>query len=150
MTIKPEDAALVDRAKALIRKYYVAGQHHVGFSLRSGEEIFDSLHLDSHGMDICAEPIALSNAIIFGCRRFDAGVAAMWDGDPNSEPWVVPPCGDCRQLLLQYAPSMRVILDDHGLLRTFAPSFLLPFAYGGPAQKKSRKHGNSERRRHVK
>jgi cytidine deaminase len=43
---------------------------------------------------------------------------------------VVPPCGNCRQMLFEYAPEIKVILnDDQGRLVKVGVKDLLPFAW---------------------
>ena len=39
---------------------------------------------------------------------------------------VVPPCGNCRQLLLDYVPDIRVILDINGEIQKVSAREMLP------------------------
>ena len=42
---------------------------------------------------------------------------------------VIPPCGNCRQMLLEYCPDIKVILnDENGSLIKVKARELLPFA----------------------
>jgi len=61
-----------------------------------------------------------------GEREFDTIVAVLGDA-PNH---LLPPCGNCRQMLLDYNPEIKVILNDENLnVVKVAISDLLPLAY---------------------
>lgn len=70
----------------------------------------------------CAEQVAIGNAITNGERDFVSIVAVR--GEKGDE--ILPPCGNCRQLLSDYAPNCEVILSSKGKVLA---SELLPFAY---------------------
>lgn len=80
----------------------------------------------SYGLTCCAERIALFKALTDGRRDFVAvAVVARWDDGPM-------PCGACRQLLAEYAPSAKVFVadcDDLKKIRTFTVRKLLPSAF---------------------
>lgn len=57
----------------------------------------------SYGLTCCAERVALFKALSEGKRRFTR-IAVVAD---TRQP--CPPCGACRQLLLDYAPGLLVI-----------------------------------------
>ena len=42
---------------------------------------------------------------------------------------LLPPCGNCRQLLADYAPECGVILSVSGVPQKIPAKDLLPFAY---------------------
>lgn len=52
---------------------------------------------------ICAERAALSAAITRGQRTFSLLVVATEADDPT------PPCGLCRQALVEFAPSLEIV-----------------------------------------
>ena len=58
----------------------------------------------SFGLSICAERAAVCGAVSDGARAFDA-IAICADG---SEP--APPCGACRQVLLEFGPDLVVLM----------------------------------------
>jgi cytidine deaminase len=58
----------------------------------------------SYGLTICAERTALFKAISEGERRFLAIAIASDNPDP------IPPCGACRQVLLELAGNIDVIM----------------------------------------
>jgi len=60
----------------------------------------------SYGLTCCAERVALFNALTGGKRKFAAiAIVARAPGGPM-------PCGACRQLLAEYAPTARVWTAD--------------------------------------
>jgi cytidine deaminase len=80
----------------------------------------------SYGLTCCAERIALFKALTDGKKSFIAvAVVARCDGGPM-------PCGACRQLLAEYAPTAQVFIadsDDSATIRTFTVKKLLPAAF---------------------
>lgn len=129
-THKNEDEALYSEASSIIIEGYSLNKHHVSSVLLCGDLIYYSLHLDTSGLDFCAEPVAISNAMISGERSFDKIISVKWDGNEKNSPEVIPPCGNCRQMLFEYFPDIIVILsksDDQFI--TAKSSDLLPFPY---------------------
>jgi cytidine deaminase len=82
----------------------------------------------SYGLTCCAERVALFSALTSGERDFVAiAVVAEAEGGPT-------PCGACRQLLAEYAPTARVWVADSRALevvREFSMAELLPAAFTG-------------------
>ena len=60
----------------------------------------------SHGS--CAEVIAIGAAISAGEREFDT-IVAILGGEGNK---ILPPCGNCRQMMYCYDKNMNVIVDE--------------------------------------
>jgi len=125
MNLKPLDKAdldLVKAAKKIIQKRYDPEKHVVGAALRTSEgEIITAVHLEAFvgRIAVCAEAIALGKALSDGYQNFDRIVAIY---HPNK---IVPPCGMCRELLLDYCPEIEVILEN-GVCRL---KDLLPMKY---------------------
>src|SRR2546423_8194897 len=64
----------------------------------------------SYGLTCCAERVALFTALAQGENDFEAiAVVARTDRGPM-------PCGACRQLLAEYAPTARVLVADSAAL----------------------------------
>ncbi len=79
----------------------------------------------SYSLTICAERTALFKAISEGERDFEA-IAIVSDRDPHT-----PPCGACRQVLLDLAGDIDVILGTRrGKPTVMKLRSLLPKAFG--------------------
>jgi len=72
-----------------------SGQAHPGVNVESV----------SYGLTICAERVALTGALARGAKEFSR-IAVVAD---RARP--VLPCGACRQLLLEYAPDLTLIIE---------------------------------------
>ncbi|MDX3235009.1 cytidine deaminase [Streptomyces sp. ME03-5709C] len=72
----------------------------------------------------CAELVVIGTAAAQGLYDLETIVAV---GD--RERGVVPPCGRCRQVLLDYFPSLGVIVGTPDGLRTLPVAGLLPESY---------------------
>jgi cytidine deaminase len=96
--------------------------------LTKSGEIINGANVESasYGLTCCAERVALFNALTAGKRNFIAvAVVGRTKGGPM-------PCGACRQLLAEYAPSARVIVVDSArprMIREFEVAGLLPDAF---------------------
>ena len=122
-----QDQALIAAARAAIARNYdsVRFNFTVGAAVRcAGGRVFTGVNVYSlHGA--CAEQVALGAAITAGQREFTAIVAVR--GADGEE--VLPPCGNCRQILSDYAPDCGVILQIGGAVQKRPARELLPFAY---------------------
>lgn len=118
------DLELISAAQAAIVKNYdnVNFNHTVGAAVRcKNGDIYVGVNVYSiHGA--CGEQIAIGNAITNGQREFVSIVAVR--GENGEE--ILPPCGNCRQILADYAPDCEVILSTKGKV---VASELLPYAY---------------------
>ncbi|MFE5900241.1 cytidine deaminase family protein [Streptomyces sp. NPDC056488] len=72
----------------------------------------------------CAELVLIGTAAAQGAYELDAIVAV---GDRDRE--VVPPCGRCRQVLLDYFPAIEVVVGRGDRLRSVPVADLLPESY---------------------
>lgn len=100
--------------------------HTVGCALlcKNGN-IYKGVNCDGiHGS--CAEYITIGSAISAGEREFDT-IVAVHEKQPD---YVVSPCGNCRQMLFEYCPGIKVIVNNgQGQLIKVKIEDLLPFAY---------------------
>ncbi|MBQ2766680.1 MAG: cytidine deaminase [Clostridia bacterium] len=100
--------------------------HTVGCALlcKNGK-IYRGVNCDGiHGA--CAEYITMGMAISNGEHEFDT-IVAVHEKHLNA---VIPPCGNCRQMLFEYCPDIKVIVnDEQGNLIKVTARDLLPFAW---------------------
>ncbi|WP_159768121.1 cytidine deaminase [Streptomyces sp. HM190] len=72
----------------------------------------------------CAELVLIGAAASQGAYELET-IVAVGDRDRG----VVPPCGRCRQVLLDYFPTLKVIVGRADRLRAVPVSALLPESY---------------------
>lgn len=127
MELSNRDMQLMQSASDFITKNYKKGRHHVACALRNGNKDYFSLHLDTKGFDVCAEPIAISNALIEGHGQFESIVSVIMGQSGDVK--VIAPCGNCRQILYEYAPNVSVIVPDGESYKKVNAKSLLPYPY---------------------
>ena len=122
------DKKLIPLALEVLSKNFDDGvyNHTVGCALlcKNGN-IYKGVNCDGiHGS--CAEYITMGIAISAGEREFETSVAVQ----DKAEKVVIPPCGNCRQMLFEYCPDIKVIVkDETGELVKVTARDLLPFAW---------------------
>lgn len=125
--LQERDYELIAEAKKAIRLNYDQEHynHTVGAAIRcKNGKVYVGVNLYSlHGA--CAEQVAIGTAITNGERNFDAIVAVR--GKEGEE--IIPPCGNCRQILHDYMPDCDVIMSVYGELKKIKAKTLLPFSY---------------------
>lgn len=85
-----------------------------------------NIESSSYGLTVCAERVALFKALSDGYREFDR----LYIMSDLREP--CPPCGACRQMLMDYAPDIRVIMySSDGKKKEASLKSLLPDAFRG-------------------
>ena len=83
-----------------------------------------NIESSSYGLTICAERVALFKALSEGERKFKE-IYIICQNDEFCSP-----CGACRQVLMDYAPNLRVILvNDNGDEKIYNIDELLPEAF---------------------
>ncbi len=123
--LNDEDLELISKAQDVITKNFdfEKNNHTVGAAVRckNGNVYLGVNVYLNHGA--CAEIIAIGTAITAGEREFDCIVAISGEGD------ILPPCGNCRQMLSDYAPLCDVIIStDEGNKKVKALE-MIPYAY---------------------
>jgi len=125
--LNKSDYRLIELGKKYLEKYYKKNHHHTTCVLMTKKNrVYKSLHLDVRGFDVCAEPIALSNALINNETIFKTVVTIIKINDKLE---VVNPCGNCRQMFYTYSPNINIILNDNGNLLKRKAKDLLPYPY---------------------
>lgn len=122
-----KDYELIAEAKKAIRLNYDQEKenHTVEAAIRcKNDKVYVGVNVYSlHGA--CAEQVAIGTAITNGERDFDTVVAVR--GKEGEE--IIPPCGNCRQILHDYMPNCDVIISVDGKPRKIKAKELLPFSY---------------------
>jgi cytidine deaminase len=120
------DHDLIAAARRIIRQRYKLDWHAVGCAIRTHSgRIHLGVHLECYvgRITVCAEAIAIGRAVTEG----DGGeiktiVAVRQRSSDDAEPCVVAPCGMCREMINDYAPTARVIMP--GLVIKLAADLL--------------------------
>ena len=126
--ITEQDRELIRVALECLEKNFDDGvyNHTVGCALLCCDgKVYTGVNCDGiHGS--CAEYITMGIAISDGQREFDT-IVAVHEKAKNG---VLSPCGNCRQMLFEYCPNIKVIVnDDDGNLVKVKAADLLPFAW---------------------
>jgi cytidine deaminase len=121
------DDEAVAAARALIAARAVEGRHHIASTVvtRSGVA-HTALHLESvlGRAAICAEAVAIGMA-----TTGEADAEIVFSVAVNRRGEVIPPCGLCRELLLDYGPTARVAIPGAGDYVVAPLADLMPSAY---------------------
>jgi cytidine deaminase len=84
-----------------------------------------NIEISTYALTLCAERNAIFKAVSEGQKRFSA-IAIATDEDTFT-----PPCGACRQVLMDLAGDIDCVLTNkRGNLRVVRLSDLLPLAFG--------------------
>lgn len=112
---------------ALERAYAPYSEFRVGAVLRARDgRVFAGCNVEnaSHPASLCAERAAVAAAIAAGAREFACIVIATEAAEP------APPCGMCRQVLSELAPTIEVMSCTRGGRESrWAISSLLPHPF---------------------
>ena len=130
--ITDDDRKLVKMAQDSIVSRYKPGWHSIGSALRTRSgKTYVSIHIDANvgRIAVCAEAIAVANAIYDGETEFDTIVAVQHPKNPDEEFRVVSPCGMCRELVTDYDKNTKVIIEVGGQLKKMKMMELIPYKY---------------------
>ncbi|MDD3657026.1 MAG: cytidine deaminase [Atribacterota bacterium] len=121
---------LIDRAReARLKAYTPYSQFRVGSAvLTENGTIFTGCNIEnaSLGITICAERVAIYKAISEGFKNIKA-IAIIGDTEDPC-----PPCGACRQVMMEFAPNMDVIMSNlQNKVKIRKARELLPDAFNG-------------------
>ena len=124
------DRELAELAYAMLDKSYCPYSHFpVGAALLCADgTVFTGCNVENaaYGSSICAERTALVKAVSEGHRDDFVKLAVV--GMSESPCW---PCGSCRQMLYEFAPSLEVIVGNGKKELTKVPlNELLIYGFG--------------------
>ncbi|OLE14456.1 MAG: cytidine deaminase [Gemmatimonas sp. 13_1_20CM_3_60_15] len=113
--------------RALDNAYAPYSNFRVGAALRTrrGEVVVGcNIENSAYGQAICAETLAVASAVSQGLTDFEEIAIATDDSEPT------PPCGACRQVLNEFAPSIRIAsYTRDGKEAAWSLDELLPHAF---------------------
>lgn len=116
--------ALADAARAA--SYSPYSHYPVGAAVQTESgEVFTGCNVEnaSYGLTVCAERVAVFNAVAAGHRTLVAAAIVT--------PSRGAPCGACRQVLAEFGPEMIVhIASPDGECRSRTMAELLPESFG--------------------
>jgi cytidine deaminase len=126
LSIHSQTSRLLEKAKkALLQAVAPSSNFRVGAALLTRDlKIFTGCNIESPVyLGICAERVALFKALSEGGREFVA-LAIACDG-----PMPLLPCGTCRQLLWEFAPKLKIAVEENGKVKTYRLQDLLPIPF---------------------
>jgi cytidine deaminase len=136
--MKREYKDLVHAAqKAKLNAYAPFSKFRVGAAVLAKDgTVFSGCNIEnsSYGLTICAERVAIFNAISSKVSKFTAIALVSDDHDFTA------PCGACRQVLLDLAGDIDIVMmDSKERFKILKLSALLPFAFTGKNLQRSLK-----------
>ncbi len=121
-----DDALFAAARAARERSYAPYSQFTVGAALACEDgSVITAANVEnaSYGLSMCAERSAVFAALAQGKSAFAAIAVAGNDGA------TVPPCGACRQVLVEFAPRLRVLYQAGDSYETATLAELLPVTF---------------------
>jgi cytidine deaminase len=126
--MEDKDKQLVEAARAVRENAYAPfSEFMVGAALETDDgQIVTGSNVESasYGLTVCAERVAVWNAISQGKRKI-VKIAVVADTED-----LTPPCGVCRQIIWEFGGDIPVIFANlHGKVETVQMKDLLPRAF---------------------
>ncbi|HIT88506.1 MAG TPA: cytidine deaminase [Candidatus Coprocola pullicola] len=119
---------LIQKAKQAMQQAYAPYSHfRVGAAVMTKQgKVFTGCNVEnaSYGASCCAERTAIFKAVSEGEREL-AKIAVVSESGK-----LTPPCGICRQVLLEFMPEGSVILEQgEGGIKIYTVKELLPVGF---------------------
>lgn len=132
MKLTKEDNKLIAMATEVVKQnsdIYSNPAMHVGCVIKAKSgKIYKGVNIKS-SHSVCAEQVAIGQALACGEREFDTIVAVKSNGDNTTR--VVSPCGVCRYMFDKLEIKLNVIVEDikrNKIVKVEAEE-LLPYPY---------------------
>lgn len=120
-------------AKASAQAYAPYSRLHVGAAVRSvSGAVYAGCNVENASFSIggCAERAAISAGVYAEGAAFRLAAVAVVARDTSGKDLPVPPCGACRQALVEFGPDAEVgFLGSDGHWQLTQASALLPFRF---------------------
>jgi cytidine deaminase len=133
-TLTDDDHALIAAANAVLAIHYRPFWHMVAAAIRSRDgRIWTGVHIGTTvgRLSVCAEAVAFGRAVLDGDGTIQTAVAVRHPKpeEADRELAVVPPCGACREMILDHAPTATIIVKEANHLIKLPIGVLLPLPY---------------------
>lgn len=120
-------------AKAAAKRAYAPySRFRVGAALETdGGVIYTGCNVEnaSFGLTVCAERVAIFNAVNAESGRLDIRALAVF----NEEGAAAAPCGACRQVISEFGADATIAFFDGKKVRRLSFRDLLPYGFSLPA-----------------
>ena len=104
------DTKLIEIAAKTIKDNYIVKMHTIGAAIQTkNNHMYTAINIRTATMGICAEQIVIGMAFAKQEKNISSIVSVISYGD--DEYAILPPCGSCRQLFVDYLPEMFVIVN---------------------------------------
>ena len=111
---------LYERAVAVAQRAYAPYSNYlVGAAVRARDgRVFEGVNVENaaYPLGVCAEKVAISCAVVGGCRPGDLEAIAI----------TASPCGGCRQWLYEFRLDEVTFRNREGEIVSYTPAELLP------------------------
>ena len=118
---------IAEAQQARQRAYAPYSRFRVGAAVLTSEnEIFTGCNVEnaSFGLTVCAERVAVFNAVNAGATKFVA-LAVVFDGEGYCRP-----CGACRQVIREFGEDIKIVMASRdGAYQVKSISELLPDSF---------------------
>ncbi|MBQ6775598.1 MAG: cytidine deaminase [Synergistaceae bacterium] len=130
--ISPEDLLNMAR-EAADRAYVPYSRFHVGAAmLFENDEVIQSCNVEnaSYGITICAERAGVVIMVSQG-KRNPLAIAVVGSHETSDDYFKIecPPCGACRQALMEFNTNMLVVMASKDGAKVFELKRLLPHSF---------------------
>lgn len=136
-SVSAADESLIEQVQATnadsVDGDFLDGAHIVAAGVRLGDgTVYEGVSLPAKigRGSVCAEPVAVGSAIADGHSHAEietcVAVAYPMPHHETSDQRIIPPCGVCRELLVDYHPEMRIIVPGDGEPGVVRANDLLP------------------------
>jgi cytidine deaminase len=106
--------------RAAMLAYAPYSRFKVGAAVLADGNVYTGCNIEnaSYGLAICAERVAVFNAISAGARRLEAVAVACVDAHAQSHAGMLMPCGACRQVLAEFGdPNLPIYVLGVGTMK---------------------------------